>query len=394
MKKATKKVATKKPQKFETRTIHVGGEPDPSTGAIMPPIFQTSTYVQASPGVHKGYEYSRTHNPTRTRLQECLASLESAKHCVVASSGLGASTLIMHALPKGSKILCGDDVYGGTFRLFSKVFNDIHQYEFVDTTNLKTFEAKLKKFKPALVWMETPTNPLLKVSDIAAISKMAHAVKAKVVVDNTFMSPYFQRPLELGADIALHSMTKYINGHSDVVGGAIMLNDEEFFEKLKFLQNAAGTCQSPFDSWLILRGVKTLAVRMEAHQKNAMKVAEFLEQHPQVEKVYYPGLKSHAHHALAKKQMSGFGGMITFLVKGGMKETRKFLETVELFALAESLGGVESLIGHPATMTHASIPAQTRKELGIHDNLVRLSVGIEHVEDLIADLERAFAAIS
>lgn len=391
MKKATKKNSTKK-HSFETRAIHVGGEPDPSTGAIMPPIFQTSTYVQSSPGVHKGYEYSRTHNPTRTRLQECLASLESAKHCVVASSGLAASSLIMHSLPKGSKVICGDDVYGGTFRLFDKVFKGLHEFEYVDTTNLKQLEARIKKVKPALIWLETPTNPLLKISDISAIVKLAHKVKAKVVVDNTFMSPYFQKPLELGADVVVHSMTKYINGHSDVVGGAIMLNDEKMFEKLTFLQNAIGTCQSPFDSWLILRGVKTLAIRMEAHAKNAQKIAEFLEKHPKVEKVFYPGLKSHAHHSLAKKQMSGFGGMITFLVKGGMKDARKFLENVELFALAESLGGVESLVGHPATMTHASIPVETRKSLGIHDNLVRLSVGIENVEDLMFDLDRALKA--
>lgn len=382
-----------KKQNFETRTIHVGGEPDPTTGAIMPPIFQTSTYVQSSPGEHKGYEYSRTHNPTRTRLQECLASLESAKHCLVTSSGLAASSLIMHALPKGSKILCGDDVYGGTYRLFTKVFQDFHDFTFVDTTDLKKLEATIKKVKPTLVWLETPTNPLLKISDIAAISKLAHKGKAKVVVDNTFMSPYFQRPLELGADIVLHSMTKFINGHSDVVGGAVMLNEDDFFEKLKFLQNAIGPCHSPFDSWLVLRGVKTLAIRMEAHAKNAMVVAQFLEKHPKVERVVYPGLKSHPQHALAKKQMHGFGGMITFFLKGGVKESRKFLENVELFALAESLGGVESLIEHPAIMTHASIPQKVRQSLGIHDNLIRLSVGIEHVDDLIADLEKGFKAV-
>jgi cystathionine gamma-lyase len=382
-----------KKQKFETRTIHVGGEPDPSTGAIMPPIFQTSTYVQSSPGEHKGYEYSRTHNPTRTRLQECLASLESAKHCLVTASGLAASSLIMHALPKGSKILCGDDVYGGTYRLFTKVFQDIHDFTFVDTTDLKKLEATMKKLKPAMVWLETPTNPLLKISDITAISKLAHKVKAKVVVDNTFMSPYFQRPLELGADLVLHSMTKFINGHSDVVGGAIMTSDDEFFEKLKFLQNAVGPCHSPFDSWLVLRGVKTLAIRMDAHERNAMVVAQFLEKHPKVERVVYPGLKSHPQHALAKKQMHGFGGMITFFLKGGVKESRRFLESVELFALAESLGGVESLIEHPAIMTHASIPQKVRHSLGIHDNLIRLSVGIEHIDDLIADLEKGFKKV-
>lgn len=386
---------TKKMKKagFATRAIHVGGEPDPTTGAIMPPIFQTSTYVQSSPGEHKGYEYSRTHNPTRDRLQECLASLEGAEHCLVAASGLAATSLIMHALPAKSKILCGDDVYGGTYRMFTKVFQDIHDFEFVDTTDLAGLEKKIKATKPALVWLETPTNPMLKISDIAAVAKIAKKAKAMVVVDNTFMSPYFQNPLALGADIVVHSMTKYINGHSDVVGGALMLNGGAFYEKLKFLQNAVGPCLAPFDSWLVLRGIKTLAIRMEATAKNAQKVAEFLEKHPKVKSVIYPGLKSHAQHAIAKKQMSGFGGMITFFLKGGLKESRKFLESVEVFALAESLGGVESLIEHPAIMTHASIPAETRKKLGIHDNLIRLSVGIENLDDLLGDLEQAFKKI-
>ncbi|MFP5457766.1 MAG: cystathionine gamma-synthase [Bacteriovoracia bacterium] len=386
---------TKKMKKagFATRAIHVGGEPDPTTGAIMPPIFQTSTYVQSSPGEHKGYEYSRTHNPTRDRLQECLASLEGAEHCLVAASGLAATSLIMHALPAKSKILCGDDVYGGTYRMFTKVFQEIHDFEFVDTTDLAGLEKKIKAAKPALVWLETPTNPMLKISDIAAVAKIAKKAKAMVVVDNTFMSPYFQNPLALGADIVVHSMTKYINGHSDVVGGALMLNGGAFYEKLKFLQNAVGPCLAPFDSWLVLRGIKTLAIRMEATAKNAQKVAEFLEKHPKVKSVIYPGLKSHAQHAIAKKQMSGFGGMITFFLKGGLKESRKFLESVEVFALAESLGGVESLIEHPAIMTHASIPAETRKKLGIHDNLIRLSVGIENLDDLLGDLEQAFKKI-
>jgi cystathionine gamma-lyase len=387
------KKTTKKPAAFETRAIHVGGEPDPTTGAIMPPIFQTSTYVQSSPGEHKGYEYSRTHNPTRSRLEECLASLEDADQCLVTSSGLAATSLIMHALPHGSRVLCGDDVYGGTYRAFTKVFQDMHKFEFADTTNLKTLEVKIAKLKPALIWLETPTNPMLKISDIAAIVKLAKKIKAMVVVDNTFMSPYFQNPLELGADIVMHSMTKYINGHSDVVGGALMLNEGPFYDKLRFLQNAVGPCLAPFDSWLILRGIKTLAVRMEATGKNAMKVAEYLEKHKKVVSVVYPGLKSHPQHALAKKQASGFSGMITFFVKGGLKESRKFLESVELFALAESLGGVESLIEHPAIMTHASVPANIRKELGIHDNLIRLSVGIEHIDDLLADLDQAFAKI-
>ncbi len=378
-----------KSKKIETKLIHVGGYPDPSTGAIMPPIFQTSTFVQESPGKHKGYEYSRTHNPTRSRLEECLASLENAQECLVTSSGLAASTLIMHALPHGSKVLCGDDVYGGTYRLFSKVFHEIHDITYSDTTDLKAFEKIINKTKPALIWLETPTNPMLKISDIKAISKMAKKVKALVVVDNTFMSPYFQNPLDLGADIVLHSLTKYVNGHSDVVAGSIMMNRSPFYEKIRFLQNALGPCLAPFDAWLVLRGVKTLALRMEATQKNAMKVAQFLESHKKVEKVFYPGLKSHPQHSLAKSQASGFGGMITFFLKGGLKESKKFLESVELFSLAESLGGVESLIEHPAIMTHASIPAENRKKLGIHDNLIRLSVGIEHIDDLINDLKNA-----
>lgn len=380
---------SKKEMKFETKVIHVGGEPDPTTGAIMPPIYQTSTYVQSSPGEHKGYEYTRSHNPTRTRLEECLASLENANHCLVTASGLSASTLIMHMLPKGSKIFCGDDVYGGTYRLFSKVFPDIHDFSFVDTTNLKSLEEKMKAEKPALIWLETPTNPLLKISDIAAVSKIAKSTGTLVVVDNTFMSPFFQNPLDLGADFVLHSMTKFINGHSDVVGGAIMMNSQELRDKIFYLQNAIGPSQSPFDSWLVLRGIKTLAIRMKAHAENAQKIAEYLEKHPKVERVVYPGLKSHPQHDLAKSQMKGFGGMITFFVKGGIKESRSFLETVKLFSLAESLGGVESLVDHPAIMTHASIPKEVREELGIFDNLIRLSVGIEDCQDLIADLDSA-----
>lgn len=380
-----------KEMKFETKVIHVGGEPDPTTGAIMPPIYQTSTYVQSSPGEHKGYEYTRSHNPTRTRLQECLASLENAKHCLVTASGLSASSLIMHMLPKGSKILCGDDVYGGTYRLFSKVFPDIHEFKFVETTDLKKLEKEIETTKPALIWLETPTNPLLKISDIAAISAMAKKVKALVVVDNTFMSPFFQNPLDHGADIVLHSMTKFINGHSDVIGGAMMFNSDELLEKLFFYQNAIGPAQSPFDSWLVLRGIKTLAVRMKAHEQNAMKVATYLESHPKVDKVVYPGLKSHPQYELGKKQMRGSSGMITFFLKGGIEESRRFLENVKLFALAESLGGVESLVDHPAIMTHASIPKAVREQLGIFDNLIRLSVGIEDCDDLIADLEHGFS---
>jgi cystathionine gamma-lyase len=382
-----------KEMKFETKVIHVGGEPDPTTGAIMPPIYQTSTFVQSSPGEHKGYEYTRSHNPTRSRLEECLASLENAKHCLVTSSGLAASTLIMHMLPKGSKIICGDDVYGGTYRLFTKVFPDIHEFHFVDTTDHKKLENEIQRIKPALVWLETPTNPLLKISDIEIISGLAKKAGALTVVDNTFMSPFFQNPLTLGADLVIHSMTKFINGHSDVVGGAVMMNSDEIRDKLFYLQNAIGPSQSPFDSWLVLRGIKTLAVRMKAHERNATKLAYYLQEHSKVERVIYPGLKSHPQHDIAQRQMKGFGGMITFFLKGGIEESRRFLENVKLFSLAESLGGVESLVDHPAIMTHASIPKEVREGLGIYDNLIRLSVGIEDGDDLIADLESAFSKV-
>lgn len=359
----------------------------------MPPIYQTSTYVQSSPGVHSGYEYTRSHNPTRTRLEECLASLENGKYALVTASGISAATLVMHALPAGSTILCGDDVYGGTYRLFTTVFNSIHNIIFINTTNLKEVESKIKEHKPALLWIETPTNPLLKITDIKKVTVQAKAHKVKTLVDNTFMSPYFQNPLDLGADIVLHSMTKYINGHSDVVGGALMLNNKSFYNKLWTLQNSIGPSQSPFDSWLVLRGLKTLSIRMEAHQRNAMKVAKWLEVHPQVESVVYPGLKSHPHHKIAKKQMSGFGGMITFFLKGDIRKSKKFLQKVNMFALAESLGGVESLIEHPAIMTHHSIPKKKREELGIKDNLIRVSVGIENIQDLINDLDQALKSV-
>lgn len=383
----------KKEWDISTKAIHIGGEPDKETGAIMPPIFQTSTYVQSSPGVHKGYEYSRSHNPTRTRLEECLASLENAKHALVTSSGMAASTLMMHSLPVGSTIICGDDVYGGTYRLFTTIFNDIHNFIFVDTTDLKNIEKVIKESKPQLVWLESPTNPLLKITDIKKVSSIAKKYKAQTLVDNTFMSPIFQNPLNLGADFVLHSMTKYINGHSDIVGGVIMTDDTKKKEKLWYLQNSTGPTQSPFDSWLVLRGIKTLSIRMAAHEKNAKEIAKWLEKHPQVEKVVYPGLKSHPQHAIAKRQMSGFGGMITFFLKGDIRKSKKFLSSVKLFALAESLGGVESLIEHPAIMTHASIPKNVRLQLGIYDNLIRLSVGIENVEDLKADLSIAFKAV-
>lgn len=388
MKKRTLKSAGK-----SSVCVHAGGHPDKETGAVMPPIYQTTTYAQTSPGVHQGYEYSRCHNPTRTRLEESLAALEDAKYALATSSGVSVEMLILHALPVGSTILCGDDVYGGTYRLFTTVFNEIHNFIFVDTTDINKVEAALIEHKPKLIWVETPTNPLLKISDIEKISKLAKKHKAMTVVDNTFMSPYFQNPLNLGADIVMHSMTKYINGHSDVVGGACMLNNKKFYEKLWTLQKSLGPTQSPFDSWLVLRGIKTLAIRMEAHAKNAMKVAKFLEAHPKVEKVSYPGLKSHPQHKLAKKQMSGFGGMITFFLKGDLKKSKKFLQRVEIFSLAESLGGVESLIEHPAIMTHASVPKNIRESIGLTDNLIRLSVGIEDADDLICDLESAFKAV-
>jgi cystathionine gamma-lyase len=378
---------------FSTKVLHIGNEPDVTTGAVIPPIYQTSTFVQKSPGKHQGYEYSRSHNPTRTRLQECLASTENAKFCLVTASGMSAVELILHLLPKNSKIVCGDDVYGGTYRLFTTVFQEIHQFSFVDTTDLVAVRKVVKEQKPALIWLESPTNPMLKISDIEAIALIAKSFNSLVVVDNTFMSPYFQNPLNLGADIVLHSMTKYLNGHSDVVGGCVMLNQKKIYDRLWYLQNSIGPSQSPFDSWLVLRGIKTLAVRMQRHEENAMQLAKWLEKHPKVEKVLYPGLPSHPQHAIAKKQMSGFGGMITFFIKGGLNASKKVLSSLSVFSLAESLGGVESLIEHPAIMTHASVPAKNRLKLGISDNLIRISVGIENFEDLKNDLAQALKLI-
>jgi cystathionine gamma-lyase len=375
---------------FGTLAIHAGQEPDPQTGAVMTPIYQTSTYAQASPGVHKGYEYSRTDNPTRTAYQACVAALEGGKHALAFASGLATTDSIIHAFVKqGDHVICGDDVYGGTFRLFDKVYKRLGvEFTFVDMADLKKLEAA---FKPntKLVWLETPTNPMLKVLDIAAITALAHKKNTLAVVDNTFMSSYFQKPLSLGADIVMHSVTKYMNGHSDVVGGIAVMSDDKLHSELKFFQNAVGGTPGPQDCFLVMRGLKTLHVRMERHAENAMQVARMLEKHPKVERVIYPGLESHPQHAIARKQMSGFGGMITFFLKGGLPEARSFLEKVRIFTLAESLGGVESLIEHPAIMTHASIPAATRQELGIHDNLVRISVGIEDVKDLLADLQQA-----
>jgi len=379
--------------KIATKAILIGSQPDELTGSVIPPIYQTSTFAQTSPGEHKGYEYTRSHNPTRTRLESCLASLENATFSMVTSSGMSACSLILQSLPHGSKILCGDDVYGGTYRLLNTIYNDRFEIKHINTTDIESVKIELNSFKPDLVWIESPTNPMLQISDIKAICNSAHIVGAKVVVDNTFMSPYFQNPLDLGADMVMHSLTKYINGHSDVVGGVIMLNDITQYEKLWYLQNSIGPSQSPFDSWLVLRGVKTLSVRMKAHEENAIKIADFLIKHPNVEKVIYPGLESHPQHELAKSQMNGFGGMLSLYIKGGLSESSKFLKQLSLFTLAESLGGVESLIEHPAIMTHASVPVEERNELGITDNFIRISVGIEDIDDLKADLKQALDAI-
>ena len=379
--------------KIATKAILIGSQADELTGSVIPPIYQTSTFAQTSPGEHKGYEYTRSHNPTRTRLESCLASLENATFSMVTSSGMSACSLILQSLPHGSKILCGDDVYGGTYRLLNTIYNDRFEIKHINTTDIESVKSELNSFKPDLVWIESPTNPMLQISDIKAICNSAHIVGAKVVVDNTFMSPYFQNPLDLGADMVMHSLTKYINGHSDVVGGAIMLNDCAQYEKLWYLQNSIGPSQSPFDSWLVLRGVKTLSARMRAHEENAINIADFLIEHPNVEKVIYPGLKSHPQHELAKSQMNGFGGMLSLYIKGGLSESNKFLKQLSLFTLAESLGGVESLIEHPAIMTHASVPVKERNELGITDNFIRISVGIEDIDDLKADLKQALDAI-
>ncbi len=377
-------------KKFNTRAIHAGQSPDPTTGAIMTPVYLTSTYVQESPGVHKGWEYSRTHNPTRRAYEDCIASLESGKYGFAFASGCAATTTVMHLLTAGDHVVAMDDMYGGTFRLFDKVLRH-HGLEFsyTDLTKVENVEKALKP-NTKMIWIETPTNPTLKLADIKKISAIAAAKNILVVVDNTFMSPYFQRPLELGANIVVHSATKYIGGHSDVVGGVAVTSDKAIADRIQFLTNSMGGVQGAFDSFLALRSLKTLPLRMKAHAENAVKVANYLEKHPQVDRIIYPGLASHPQHELAKQQMSGFGGMITFFIKGGMTAARKFLESVEVFALAESLGGVESLIEHPAIMTHASVPAEQRAALGIDDSLIRLSVGVEDVEDLLADLEQAF----
>lgn len=376
--------------RFGTKAIHAGQSPDPSTGAICTPIYQTSTFVQKSPGEIIGeYDYSRAANPTRTALEANLASLEGGKHGLVYSSGVAATGAVLHLLKSGDHVVLCDDVYGGTNRLFHKVFAPLGiEITLVDMTDHDAAKNAIRE-NTKLIWIETPTNPTLKIVDIAVLAEMGKAAGAVVCVDNTFCSPYLQNPLALGADIVCHSLTKFIGGHSDAIGGALIVNDDEIHKNLKFLQLSEGAVPGIQECFLFLRSTKTLHVRMDRHCDNAAKVARHLEQHKKVEKVIYPGLESHPQHAIAKKQMRGFGGMLTIYLKGGVDESRKMLETVKIFALAESLGGVESLIEHPGIMTHASVPADQRKKLGIADNLVRLSVGIEDVDDLIADLDRA-----
>jgi len=386
-------MADDKKHGFATRTIHAGQSPDPSTGAIMPPIYATSTYVQASPGVHQGFEYSRTQNPTRFAYERCIADLESGTHGFAFASGMAATATILELVDHGSHVVAMDDLYGGTRRLFSGVRERSAGFEFsyVDLCDPDRVESAIRD-DTRLVWIETPTNPLLKIVDIRAVAEIAKARGALVVVDNTFATPLLQRPLELGCDIVMHSATKFINGHSDMVGGIVVTADEALAERLAYLQNSVGAVAGPFDSFLALRGVKTLDVRMQRHCDNAMRIASWLEAHDRVERVLYPGLPSHPQHELAKKQMAGFGGIVTFFIKGALPDARRFLERCRLFALAESLGGVESLVDHPAIMTHASVPADRRAELGISDQLIRLSVGIEDCDDLVADLTQALAA--
>src|SRR6195256_751457 len=385
----------KKQHEFATRAIHAGQEPDPSTGAIMTPIYATSTYVQQSPGKHKGYDYARSINPTRLAYEKCIADLEGGTRGFAFASGLAAMATTLDALDSGSHVIVSDDLYGGTFRLFNKVRKRSANLDFtyVDLTDSSQLESAIKP-NTRMVWVETPSNPLLKIIDLEAIAKIAREHKIISVSDNTFASPWIQRPIEFGFDMVIHSATKYLNGHSDMVGGVIVVGDnKELGDQIAFLQNAVGAIAGPFDSFLALRGLKTLALRMERHCENAMEIAGWLATEPKVESVRYPGLEEHPQHALAKKQMRGFGGMVTIVLKTDLEGTRRFLENTHLFSLAESLGGVESLINHPALMTHGSIPPETRASLGITDSLVRLSVGVEDVADLIDDLRTGFAAI-
>jgi len=384
----------KNKQGFETRAIHAGQEPDPTTGAIMTPIYTSSTYVQESPGVHKGYDYSRSINPTRKALEACIADLEGSNFGYAFASGMSASATVLEILSSGDHVIAMDDLYGGTYRLFENVRKRSAglDFTFCDLSDVKALEASLKP-NTKMIWIETPTNPLLKIADLKAIASFAKHNNLIAVCDNTFCSPFVQNPLEFGFDIVVHSATKYLNGHSDLIGGVVVCSDDktELAEQLLYLQNAVGSIMNPFDSFLLLRSLKTLPVRMERHCSNAIQIANFLESHNSIQRVIYPGLESHPQHEIAKKQMNGFGGMISVEIKGGLEGAKKFLERTEIFSLAESLGGVESLIEHPAIMTHASIPPEVREEIGISDGLVRLSVGIEAIEDLTDDLEKALA---
>jgi len=377
--------------KFATKAIHAGQEPDPSTGAIIAPIFQTSTYVQAGLGEHKGFEYSRTQNPTRSALEECMEAIEEGRYGLAFASGMAAESAILSLLSAGEHMVSCDDLYGGSYRIFERVMRRYNvETTYVAAGNIAAYEQAIRP-NTKMIWLETPTNPLLRLIDIQAVAEIAHRHNLLLVVDNTFASPYFQQPLKLGADIVVHSTTKYLNGHSDIIGGALVLNNEEVYQAIKFYQNAAGGVPSPFDSWLTLRGIKTLAVRMRQHEENAIAVGKFLTEHPRVEKVYYPGLPAHPDYALAKRQMSGFGGMVSFQFKGVYADVDKVVRRFKVFGLAESLGGVDSLVCHPASMTHGSIPKDIRESRGLTDTLLRLSVGIEDVDDLLADLEQALA---
>jgi cystathionine gamma-synthase/cystathionine gamma-lyase len=379
--------------KFETRSIHDGQQPDPGTGAVIVPVYQTSTYEQEEVGKHKGFEYSRTGNPTRKALEEALSSLENGKYGLAFASGVAATTAVLGVLKSGDHVVSGNDIYGGTYRLFEKVFKQWGlEVTYVDIDKKDSFEKAIKK-NTKLIWIETPTNPLLKIIDIKRLADIAKKKGVLLAVDNTFASPYFQRPLELGADIVVHSTTKYIAGHSDVIGGAVITSNETLYRDIKYYQNAAGAVPGTWDSWLVLRGIKTLAIRMREHEKNALFLARFLERSNKIENVYYPGLKSHKGYEAAKRQMDGFGGMISIEVKGGKEGAKKFISGLKIFTLAESLGGVESLVCYPAEMTHASIPLKERLQRGIKDNLIRLSVGIEHKDDLLSDLEKALKNI-
>jgi cystathionine gamma-lyase len=376
---------------FSTRCIHAGQTPDPSTGAVMPPIYTTSTYAQSSPGVHKGYDYSRTSNPTRGAWERCIADLEGGVRGFAFASGMAATSTLLELLDAGSHIIAMEDLYGGTFRLFERVRRRSAKLDisFVDMSNIATIEKAIRP-ETRMIWIETPTNPTLRLVDIEQAAQLARKRGILSVVDNTFASPWVQRPIELGADIVMHSATKYLNGHSDMIGGVAVTANPDLADRIGFLQNAVGAISGPFDSFLALRGVKTLALRMRQTSENALQIASWLEKHSKVSRVLYPGLQSHPQHALAKKQMhNGFSGIVTFFIKGGLDEARTFLERCKIFTIAESLGGVESLVDHPGLMTHASIPADKRKDLGIDDSLIRLSVGIEDVQDLIADLNEA-----